>query len=68
VVPVAAPRPQARPAALPEVKPEPVRRTVSIKLTEGTIERLREYTHQRRHQKQDVVEVAVQRFLEAEGF
>jgi predicted transcriptional regulator len=54
--------------ALPEVRPEPVRRTVSIKLTEGIIERLREYTHKSRHQKQDVVEVALQRFLDAEGF
>jgi len=66
--PVAAPRPLARPVALPEVRPEPVRRTVSIKLTEGIIERLREYTHKSRHQKQDVVEVALQRFLDAEGF
>jgi len=55
-------------AVLPEMVEEPVRRTVSIKLTQETIDRLREYTHKSRHQKQDVVEVALVRFLDEEGF
>jgi hypothetical protein len=63
------PRPGLRPPAeLPEIVEETLRKTVSVKLSAETIDRLREYTHRTRHQKQDVVEVAVVRFLDAEGY
>jgi hypothetical protein len=55
-------------AELPEVVEETPRKTVSVKLSPETIDRLREYTHRTRHQKQDVVEVALVRFLDAEGY
>jgi hypothetical protein len=61
------PGPRA-PAELPEIVEETPRKTVSVKLSAETIDRLREYTHRTRHQKQDVVEVAVVRFLDAEGY
>lgn len=63
------PRSVARsPAELPAIVEETLRKTVSVKLSAETIDRLREYTHRTRHQKQDVVEVAVVRFLDAEGY